>query len=196
MPRKAGSCLSLVFPGQICVVLLESGHFRGQGDLREDHELGPAPTWVRFSPRGEDELQRWVPASGGLTASGPPVLGRPGGPSKGATHRPGFLRFPNSHPPDRFALWRPGQVIHGALEGSRWALRVVSGSGQRWNSRTQQQQQPPSPPRGGGPHCGSQTRPLLFQITFYIRVKAIYTLGYSVSLISLTTGSIILCLFR
>ena len=37
---------------------------------------------------------------------------------------------------------------------------------------------------------------LLFQITFYILVKAIYTLGYSVSLISLTTGSIILCLFR
>ncbi|TKC34299.1 hypothetical protein EI555_018017 [Monodon monoceros] len=36
----------------------------------------------------------------------------------------------------------------------------------------------------------------LFQITFYILVKAIYTLGYSVSLISLTTGSIILCLFR
>uniref|UniRef100_A0A4W2EU19 Vasoactive intestinal peptide receptor 2 n=1 Tax=Bos indicus x Bos taurus TaxID=30522 RepID=A0A4W2EU19_BOBOX len=34
------------------------------------------------------------------------------------------------------------------------------------------------------------------QITFYILVKAIYTLGYSVSLISLTTGSIILCLFR
>ncbi|XP_060012227.1 vasoactive intestinal polypeptide receptor 2 isoform X1 [Lagenorhynchus albirostris] len=34
------------------------------------------------------------------------------------------------------------------------------------------------------------------KITFYILVKAIYTLGYSVSLISLTTGSIILCLFR
>ncbi|XP_074049340.1 vasoactive intestinal polypeptide receptor 2 isoform X1 [Macrotis lagotis] len=32
--------------------------------------------------------------------------------------------------------------------------------------------------------------------TFYILVKAIYTLGYSVSLIALTTGSIILCLFR
>uniref|UniRef100_A0A8C4L1W2 Vasoactive intestinal peptide receptor 2 n=1 Tax=Equus asinus TaxID=9793 RepID=A0A8C4L1W2_EQUAS len=34
------------------------------------------------------------------------------------------------------------------------------------------------------------------KITFYILVKAVYTLGYSVSLISLTTGSIILCLFR
>ncbi|XP_029810068.1 vasoactive intestinal polypeptide receptor 2 [Suricata suricatta] len=33
------------------------------------------------------------------------------------------------------------------------------------------------------------------KITFYVLVKAIYTLGYSVSLISLTTGSIILCLF-
>ncbi|XP_053754642.1 vasoactive intestinal polypeptide receptor 2 isoform X3 [Panthera pardus] len=34
------------------------------------------------------------------------------------------------------------------------------------------------------------------KIAFYVLVKAIYTLGYSVSLISLTTGSIILCLFR
>ncbi|XP_066241824.1 vasoactive intestinal polypeptide receptor 2 isoform X1 [Saccopteryx leptura] len=34
------------------------------------------------------------------------------------------------------------------------------------------------------------------KVTFYVVVKAIYTLGYSVSLISLTTGSIILCLFR
>ncbi|XP_054351201.1 vasoactive intestinal polypeptide receptor 2 isoform X3 [Pongo pygmaeus] len=34
------------------------------------------------------------------------------------------------------------------------------------------------------------------EITFYILVKAIYTLGYSVSLMSLATGSIILCLFR
>uniref|UniRef100_A0A8D1VMS0 Vasoactive intestinal peptide receptor 2 n=1 Tax=Sus scrofa TaxID=9823 RepID=A0A8D1VMS0_PIG len=34
------------------------------------------------------------------------------------------------------------------------------------------------------------------KITFYVLVKTIYTLGYSVSLISLTTGSIILCLFR
>ncbi|XP_045719908.1 vasoactive intestinal polypeptide receptor 2 isoform X3 [Mirounga angustirostris] len=38
--------------------------------------------------------------------------------------------------------------------------------------------------------------PVAQSITFYILVKAIYTLGYSVSLISLTTGSIILCLFR
>ena len=153
------------------------------------------PGWAS-PPRGEDELQRWVPASGGLAASGPPALGRPGGPSKGVTHHSGFLRFPSSHPPDRFALWRPGQVIHGALEGSRWAVSVVSGSGQRWHSRTQQQQQPPSPSRGGGPRCDSQMHLLLFQITFYILVKAVYTLGYSASLISLTTGSIILCLFR
>ncbi|XP_019514667.1 PREDICTED: vasoactive intestinal polypeptide receptor 2 isoform X2 [Hipposideros armiger] len=34
------------------------------------------------------------------------------------------------------------------------------------------------------------------EIMFYILVKAVYTLGYSVSLTSLTTGSIILCLFR
>uniref|UniRef100_A0A8C2UJY0 Vasoactive intestinal polypeptide receptor 2 n=1 Tax=Chinchilla lanigera TaxID=34839 RepID=A0A8C2UJY0_CHILA len=34
------------------------------------------------------------------------------------------------------------------------------------------------------------------KITFYTLVKAIYTLGYSVSLMSLATGSIILCLFR
>ncbi|XP_032161127.1 vasoactive intestinal polypeptide receptor 2 isoform X2 [Mustela erminea] len=34
------------------------------------------------------------------------------------------------------------------------------------------------------------------KITFYVLVKAIYTLGYSVSLMSLTTGSFILCLFR
>ncbi|XP_057354432.1 vasoactive intestinal polypeptide receptor 2-like isoform X3 [Manis pentadactyla] len=34
------------------------------------------------------------------------------------------------------------------------------------------------------------------KIMFYMLVKATYTLGYSVSLISLTTGSIILCLFR
>lgn len=34
------------------------------------------------------------------------------------------------------------------------------------------------------------------KIMFYILVKAVYTLGYSVSLISLTTGSVILCLFR
>ncbi|XP_054848118.1 vasoactive intestinal polypeptide receptor 2 [Eublepharis macularius] len=32
--------------------------------------------------------------------------------------------------------------------------------------------------------------------TFYVLVKAIYTLGHSASLIALTTGSIILCLFR
>ncbi|XP_060104105.1 vasoactive intestinal polypeptide receptor 2 [Heteronotia binoei] len=31
---------------------------------------------------------------------------------------------------------------------------------------------------------------------FYVLVKAIYTLGYSASLIALTTGSIILCVFR
>ncbi|KAI5933832.1 Vasoactive intestinal polypeptide receptor 2 [Manis javanica] len=34
------------------------------------------------------------------------------------------------------------------------------------------------------------------KIMFYVLVKATYTLSYSVSLISLTTGSIILCLFR
>ncbi|KAF6073033.1 vasoactive intestinal peptide receptor 2 [Phyllostomus discolor] len=34
------------------------------------------------------------------------------------------------------------------------------------------------------------------KITFYVLVKAVYTLGYSVSLVSLATGSVILCLFR
>ncbi|XP_074841149.1 vasoactive intestinal polypeptide receptor 2 [Carettochelys insculpta] len=34
------------------------------------------------------------------------------------------------------------------------------------------------------------------KINFYVLVRAIYTLGYSASLIALTTGSIILCLFR
>ena len=54
---EAGSCLRLVFPGQTRPVLLESGHFRGQGDLGEDHGLGAAPTWVGFSPRGKHELE-------------------------------------------------------------------------------------------------------------------------------------------
>ncbi|XP_035110113.1 vasoactive intestinal polypeptide receptor 2 isoform X4 [Callithrix jacchus] len=47
--------------------------------------------------------------------------------------------------------------------------------------------------------CPAQKSSAIFtakQITFYILVKAIYTLGYSVSLMSLATGSIILCLFR
>uniref|UniRef100_UPI004038A606 vasoactive intestinal polypeptide receptor 2 n=1 Tax=Callospermophilus lateralis TaxID=76772 RepID=UPI004038A606 len=34
------------------------------------------------------------------------------------------------------------------------------------------------------------------KMAFYVLVKAIYTLGYSVSLVSLATGSMILCLFR
>lgn len=34
------------------------------------------------------------------------------------------------------------------------------------------------------------------QMAFYVLVKAVYTLGYSVSLVSLATGSMILCLFR
>nr|XP_027779657.1 vasoactive intestinal polypeptide receptor 2 isoform X2 [Marmota flaviventris] len=34
------------------------------------------------------------------------------------------------------------------------------------------------------------------KVAFYVLVKAIYTLGYSVSLVSLATGSMILCLFR
>ncbi|XP_044775964.1 vasoactive intestinal polypeptide receptor 2 [Neomonachus schauinslandi] len=44
--------------------------------------------------------------------------------------------------------------------------------------------------------CGYNDAEDESKITFYILVKAVYTLGYSVSLISLTTGSIILCLFR
>ncbi|XP_010640036.1 vasoactive intestinal polypeptide receptor 2 isoform X2 [Fukomys damarensis] len=44
--------------------------------------------------------------------------------------------------------------------------------------------------------CGYNDSEDESKITFYILVKAIYTLGYSVSLMSLATGSIILCLFR
>lgn len=44
--------------------------------------------------------------------------------------------------------------------------------------------------------CGYSNPEDESKITFYILVKAIYTLGYSVSLMSLTTGSIIICLFR
>ncbi|XP_040840285.1 vasoactive intestinal polypeptide receptor 2 isoform X1 [Ochotona curzoniae] len=44
--------------------------------------------------------------------------------------------------------------------------------------------------------CGYSDSEDESKITFYILVKAIYTLGYSVSLMSLATGSIILCLFR
>lgn len=74
--------------------------------------------------------------------------------------------------------------------------------GRRWDSRillplSCQQQQPQAPPEEGGPAAAHPdvTSPSLSD-PFYILVKAIYTLGYSVSLISLTTGSIILCLFR
>uniref|UniRef100_A0A3Q1IJ27 Vasoactive intestinal peptide receptor 2 n=1 Tax=Anabas testudineus TaxID=64144 RepID=A0A3Q1IJ27_ANATE len=42
--------------------------------------------------------------------------------------------------------------------------------------------------------CGSDTRQ--DKLVFYIVVKTLYTLGHSLSLIALTTGSAILCLFR
>ncbi|CAD7680358.1 unnamed protein product [Nyctereutes procyonoides] len=44
--------------------------------------------------------------------------------------------------------------------------------------------------------CGYHDAEDESKITFYILVKAIYTLGYSASLVSLTTGSVILCVFR
>uniref|UniRef100_U3J6K8 Vasoactive intestinal peptide receptor 2 n=1 Tax=Anas platyrhynchos platyrhynchos TaxID=8840 RepID=U3J6K8_ANAPP len=44
--------------------------------------------------------------------------------------------------------------------------------------------------------CGYNDYEDEYKVNFYVRVKAIYTLGHSVSLIALTTGSIILCLFR
>ncbi|KAJ7403271.1 Vasoactive intestinal polypeptide receptor 2 [Pitangus sulphuratus] len=44
--------------------------------------------------------------------------------------------------------------------------------------------------------CGYNDYEDDYKVNFYVRVKAIYTLGHSVSLIALTTGSIILCLFR
>lgn len=34
------------------------------------------------------------------------------------------------------------------------------------------------------------------QLVFYVAVQALYTLGHSLSLIALITGSAILCLFR
>uniref|UniRef100_A0A8C9AHD5 Vasoactive intestinal peptide receptor 2 n=1 Tax=Prolemur simus TaxID=1328070 RepID=A0A8C9AHD5_PROSS len=50
---------------------------------------------------------------------------------------------------------------------------------------------------GFWPLQGAARRSVLsLQVTFYVLVKAIYTLGYSVSLMSLATGSIILCVFR
>ncbi|XP_023660493.1 vasoactive intestinal polypeptide receptor 2 [Paramormyrops kingsleyae] len=42
--------------------------------------------------------------------------------------------------------------------------------------------------------CGSEERP--DKLMFYTVVKTLYTLGHSLSLIALTTGSAILCLFR
>uniref|UniRef100_A0A8C3RU21 Vasoactive intestinal peptide receptor 2 n=1 Tax=Chelydra serpentina TaxID=8475 RepID=A0A8C3RU21_CHESE len=44
--------------------------------------------------------------------------------------------------------------------------------------------------------CGYDDNDDDSKINFYVLVKAIYTLGHSASLIALTTGSIILCLFR
>ncbi|XP_068001835.1 vasoactive intestinal polypeptide receptor 2 isoform X2 [Melanerpes formicivorus] len=44
--------------------------------------------------------------------------------------------------------------------------------------------------------CGYNDYEDDYKVNFYVRVKAVYTLGHSVSLIALTTGSIILCLFR
>ncbi|KAG8506102.1 Vasoactive intestinal polypeptide receptor 2 [Galemys pyrenaicus] len=44
--------------------------------------------------------------------------------------------------------------------------------------------------------CGYHDPEEESKVTFFVLVKAIYTLGYSVSLISLTAGSMILCLFR
>ncbi|XP_060051733.1 vasoactive intestinal polypeptide receptor 2-like [Erinaceus europaeus] len=44
--------------------------------------------------------------------------------------------------------------------------------------------------------CGYREPEDESKMQFYVLVKTVYTLGYSVSLISLTTGSIILCAFR
>uniref|UniRef100_A0A8C0J7L7 Vasoactive intestinal polypeptide receptor 2 n=1 Tax=Chelonoidis abingdonii TaxID=106734 RepID=A0A8C0J7L7_CHEAB len=44
--------------------------------------------------------------------------------------------------------------------------------------------------------CGYNDNDEDSKINFYVLVRAIYTLGHSASLIALTTGSIILCLFR
>ncbi|XP_065255130.1 vasoactive intestinal polypeptide receptor 2 [Emys orbicularis] len=44
--------------------------------------------------------------------------------------------------------------------------------------------------------CGGYDNVDDSKVNFYVLVRAIYTLGHSASLIALTTGSIILCLFR
>ena len=153
------------------------------------------PGWAS-PPRGEHELQRWVPASGGLTA-----LGRPGAYLQRCRPPSWLPEVPQLAPSRQVCLMetRPsGSRCHGreqvGVECRFWLRAEVEL--QDITAPSCLQQQPPSPSRGGGPRCGSRTHLLLFQITFYILVKAIYTLGYSVSLISLTTGSIILCLFR
>lgn len=148
---EAGSCLRLVFPGQTRPVLLESGYFRGQGDLGEDHGLGAAPTGVGFSPRGEHELQRWVPASGGLTA-----LGRPGAYLQRCRPPSWLPEVPQLAPSRQVCLMetRPsGSRCHGreqvGVECRFWLRAEVEL--QDITAPSCQQQQPPSPSRGGGP---------------------------------------------
>uniref|UniRef100_A0A8C9ATB7 Vasoactive intestinal peptide receptor 2 n=1 Tax=Prolemur simus TaxID=1328070 RepID=A0A8C9ATB7_PROSS len=72
-----------------------------------------------------------------------------------------------------------GSVDTTAQPRSGWGPRGVGASSRLWRW-------PPSARRSV----------LSLQVTFYVLVKAIYTLGYSVSLMSLATGSIILCVFR
>ncbi|XP_069770820.1 vasoactive intestinal polypeptide receptor 2 isoform X2 [Narcine bancroftii] len=44
--------------------------------------------------------------------------------------------------------------------------------------------------------CGGNISEITKKANFYVLVKAIYTLGYGASLVALTTGSALLCLFR
>lgn len=86
--------------------------------------------------------------------------------------------------------------------GRRFGLGVGEGHRRLVVSRAREpsgrERHPQVRGRSLGPGCHQQLTALFLslQITFYVLVKAVYTLGYSVSLVSLATGSIILCLFR
>lgn len=55
-------------------------------------------------------------------------------------------------------------------------------------------------PRGAGcwgkPHVGPWMFCAFLQDYYYLSVKALYTVGYSTSLVTLTTAMVILCRFR
>lgn len=54
----------------------------------------------------------------------------------------------------------------------------------------------PSPGARGRPHMEPCMSCALLQDYYYLSVKALYTVGYSTSLVTLTTAMVILCRFR